>query len=226
MPFKVAAYQCEFLRHGFIVRGACASGVWIKGRELTTGSIFAPLYRYESTVAIVPRILYGVDEDTDVLANDHFAALEQAMPYEGCGTGTDYDGRLFVDYLYAAMSAGDTNFFKRHASLIREGIGQNAMHSRRLKKYWWMGDYHNRVVRSPSFCESEVGKRMSYARRLSLLIGESAGETRIPPTPITNSYGPWFANWDYHPRAVAQHATKCSWCSKWSPLPNNQHLVM
>jgi hypothetical protein len=200
LPFEIGLLQCKFLRIGFPIRGAVAAGRWIKSRILKSSGTYAPLNHHESEEAIVPRILYGLGEELDEVINTHFSAAEGAgLPGFDwpIATGTDWDGRTFIDYLACSGlgMASDHTFLAQHKFLIEEASSEHRGDAAIQAKLFWMARYHNRVLKSECFEEIFTDCYEDEQDNCKIDLNRFPRSVRRPIPPAGRDL-PFFFNWD------------------------------
>jgi hypothetical protein len=199
LPFELGLLQCKFLQLGFLVRGAVARGKIVRAGRMMTSIQYSPLYVRESKNAIVPRLLYGLSDDSDETAAAHLSEAEVAgLPGFDAplAIASDQDGEVFIDYLACSglRFASDESFLLNHRALIELGAKLHAGNRKILGKLHWMARYHNHIVKSRWFfeffpdCALEQVDLLINMRRFSGL-----------KLPIKNNReSRFYINWDKH----------------------------
>jgi len=144
--------------------------------------------------------LYGLGEELDEVIDAHFRAAEQAgLPgFEWpIATATDWDGRIFIDYLACAGTGlvSDDTFLMQHKILIEETFAEHRGHNEILKKLYWMARYHNRVLKSEWFGEFFTQCYEEQQKKLKIKLSRFPRSVRRP-IPNAGSDVPFFFNWD------------------------------
>ncbi len=213
LPFYIGLLQCKFLSAGFPIRGAVGAGRWIRTQRLKSSPLYASLHRNESEEAVVPRILYGLGEEREDIAETHFnSATTAGLPGfdAAIATATDFDGRIFIDYLACCATGywSDDRFLIQHKRLIEEGIALGRTNTSVLGKYYWMARYHNRVVGSDCFTELFTDC-VENDETLSIDLSLFPKKLRMPIPGVSKRLSYYF-NWDrpniYRP--TSQQRTK------------------
>ncbi len=211
LPFQIAEFQYNLVKRGILVRGACEAGMLVSGTTVSSGTIFAPLYRAEDIIAVTPRIIFGGLDNNGVL-EQHFDSLRRGatnLKAEEYATATDFDGREFIDYLNIAAYSEDTEFFSFHRDLIQNGLSEFKNNTHVRKKYEWLAWYHNYAVLNIGFCCKEINRNLNTKERDELLI---YGKAKTKISKLYDRYStPSLPNWDgdfewYHDK-------NCEWCA-------------
>jgi hypothetical protein len=128
--------------------------VGLNGEGPLFGPALARAYDIESQEAIYPRVVVDEDaigehaRDPRLRAEWNTLEYEREVVEELLATGDD--GTRYVDYLRASRSEFERvrdwlGFLERHASVIQDGLAQ-AGHLRIVRKFVWLGRYHNSCV--------------------------------------------------------------------------------
>jgi hypothetical protein len=148
--------QIDCVNNGVLIRAGVAVGrahVGVNGEGPIFGDAMVRAYRIESEEAVYPRIV--VDEeayqaflDDERLRSEDNDLDDECAHVDGL-LSVGEDGTRYIDYLRAALGECDSEidyyeFLRRHADLIRIGLGTTKGRVRR--KYVWLARYHDQVV--------------------------------------------------------------------------------
>ena len=151
--------QIDCIRNGILIRGATTIGRMHLGANFD-GPVFGPAlvdaYEMEDSEVVYPRIVVMDDaldihredralwnEDHDY--NDEKKILNKLLMRDGAGP-------YYIDYLRASSDEFDDPhldwpvFLREHKALIENGL-QSDPPARVKRKYSWLREYHNEVIR-------------------------------------------------------------------------------
>lgn len=141
--------QLHALKHGILTRGCLTVGEVYHSASTWFGPAIIEAHRYESTVAVHPRIVLSQS------AVDYFQDELNSMETKLCVE--DEDGHLFLDYIaWIHTKLGDDFCAAHHRmrEIIVGGIdnlrismnGDVPKDDRRLQKWHWLASYFNKMT--------------------------------------------------------------------------------
>lgn len=151
--------QIACIRNGILIRGATTIGPMHLGLNFD-GPVFGPAlvdaYEMEDSEVVYPRIVI-MDEALEAHKNDKSLWNEGHQYSDEKGfldkwLRRDGAGPYYIDYLRASYLEFDDpdlhwpTFLDEHKSLIEKGL-KAKLSARVKRKYAWLREYHNEVVR-------------------------------------------------------------------------------
>jgi hypothetical protein len=145
---RVARFQFELAKHGFLVRGAIAIGEFFMDANTVFGNALLEAYRYEQSNARDPRIIMAPSA-AERTKNHVKNYVNVAHSWQLNQLLYDVDGEIFLDYLepgimeYYDESGPDLESLARHRTMIREKLREFRTAPRNSSKIVSVAHYHN-----------------------------------------------------------------------------------
>jgi len=145
---RVARFQFELAKHGFLVRGAIAIGDFFMDANTVFGSALLEAYRSERSNARDPRIIMAPSaaERTKKHVKNY---VNVAHSWQLNQLLYDVDGEIFLDYLEPGIMefynecGPDLESLVQHRTMIREKLREFRAAPRIWSKIAWVAHYHN-----------------------------------------------------------------------------------
>ena len=144
---ELSRFQMRLAMDGFFVRGGISLGNLYMDDIMVYGPALLEAIEAESSLAIDPRIVLAKSAKEAVDKQlGYYPLRDEETPhvYHIC---KDADGRYYVDYLQAVLTAAGYFSKKRglrtHKAKIERQLKENKGDPRIWSKYMWVAQYHN-----------------------------------------------------------------------------------
>jgi hypothetical protein len=144
---ELSRFQMRLAMDGFFVRGGISVGDLYMDDIMVYGPALLEAIEAESSLAIDPRIVLAKSAKEAVDKQlEYYPLRDEETPYvhDIC---KDADGRYYVDYLQAVLTAAGYFSKKRdlrnHKANIERQLKKNKGDPRIWSKYMWVAQYHN-----------------------------------------------------------------------------------
>lgn len=144
-----AEMQAKLAGDGFFVRGAITFGDHYQDDDIAFGKALLEAVELDKEGG-APRLVIGPSVEPLLLKHFSWYYAPTSSPHDGLLLNDPDDGRLFVDYLYAAFQHFpdgpiDHELLEAHSDKVRSGLLEYASNTYIRDKYEWMATYHNYV---------------------------------------------------------------------------------
>ena len=144
--------QAELAKDGFFVRGAITFGNHYQDNDIAFGEALLEAVELDKAGG-TPRLVIGPSVEPLILEHFTWYYAPSSSPHDELLLKDPSDGRLFVNYLYAAFQHFPDGpiyheLLAAHSDKVRSRLLEYASNAYIRAKYEWVATYHNYVCQT------------------------------------------------------------------------------